>query len=616
LGPLEASVDDRVLELGGGKQRAVLAALLLRLGEIVPVEQLVDDVWDEDGPPSAAHSLEAYISRLRQTLTHYGVALEREGRGYRLELSELRGYRLELSEPGLDSVAFEELLAEASGAAERGEQALAAELAAKALGLWRGSALANVALYSEAAVEVTRLEELRLRALEIRVDADLALGRHSELVGELRPVVEANPYRERVVAQLSLALYRCGRQAEALEVYEATRAGLADELGLQPSEALQRLAGEIVRHEPTLAAPGPVVGAEPPRRRARLALGVPIAVGAAAAAAIAFQTTHIFGTSGAGGTRGPIRVALIVPRETKAGREDTFVTPFVDGLLRAARDYNLQTATLALDQSKPEATARRISKKLRTGNYDLVLSAGLGAGFDLAGEVRGLPKTRFVYIDASLRETLLEGRSNATGLPFADDSAGYLAGYLGGLVVGQEAERRKQKPVVSVVGGLPAPNVTQLVRGFTRGARQARPGIRVRVEYSGTFSRQSICEHIANRQIDNGSTLVFAAAGTCGLGALSAAELRGVWGVGADADRSYLGSHILVSTVKRYDLAVQLAVRWWLQGSLPRGKDVLLGLDDGTVGVTGISPEVAPSIRQELAHRAASLREAEATADE
>jgi len=608
LGPLEAWVGDRAVELGGGKQRAVLAALLLRAGESVAVEQLADDVWDEAAPPSADHTLESYISRLRQTLTPYGVTLERAGRGYRLVLPERR----------LDSAAFQELLAEATAAAQCGGQARAAELAAKALGLWRGAALSDVALYDGAAVEVARLDELRLLALEVRVDADLALGRHAELVGELRPIVEAHPYRERMVAQLSLALYRSGRQAEALEVYEATRAALSEELGLQPSEELQRLAGEIVRQEPKLAAPGPVIRAERPKRWAPLALGVPIfAVAAAAAVAIAFQATHASGTRGIRGTSGAaIRVALIVPREAKAGREDTFMTPFVDGLLRAAREYDLQTTTLTVDQSEPDTAARRITKRLRSGDYDLVLAAGLGGGFDVAGEVRRFPKTRFVFIDASIDETLLKGLPNVTGLPFADDSAGYLAGYLGGLVVGSEAERRKQTPVVSVVGGIPVPNVVRLIRGFIRGAREAKPGIRVRVEYADSSSRQSICERIANRQITNGSTLVFAPAGSCGLGALSAAGLRGVWGVGADADLSYLGPHILASTVKRYDRAVLLAVRLWVQGSLPRGKDVLLGLEDEAVGVTGISPGVSPFIRQKLAQRGASLRAAEAPADQ
>jgi basic membrane protein A len=165
--------------------------------------------------------------------------------------------------------------------------------------------------------------------------------------------------------------------------------------------------------------------------------------------------------------------------------------------------------------------------------------------------------------------------------------------------------------MVSVVGGHPVPNVTTLVRSFVRGARDALPAVATRIDYAYSFTDQRICERIANRQIDRGSTVVFAAAGTCGLGALAAAGVRGTWAVAADADRSYLGAHILVSTVKRYDRAVELAVRWFLEGTLHQG-DVVLGLDDDAVGIAGISPEVPTTIRRKVARIEASLRAAEA----
>ena len=116
---------------------------------------------------------------------------------------------------------------------------------------------------------------------------------------------------------------------------------------------------------------------------------------------------------------------------------------------------------------------------------------------------------------------------------------------------------------------------------------------------TSSITDQAVCERIANRQIDRGSAVVFAAAGTCGFGALSAASLRGVWGVGSDTDRSYLGPHILVSTVKRIDRAIEMAIRWFAQGSLPEG-DVQLGLDDDAVGISGISRDVPPEIRKKL----------------
>jgi basic membrane protein A and related proteins len=187
-----------------------------------------------------------------------------------------------------------------------------------------------------------------------------------------------------------------------------------------------------------------------------------------------------------------------------------------------------------------------------TGNFDVVLWAGFGpTAWKLFPLVQRLPATRFVYVDADMRATPIEHAPNATGLRFADDAAGFLAGYLGGLVSARRSPHAHTRPIVSVIGGLPIAPVTTLVEGFRRGAREALPGVAVHVAYSGTFTDQSVCERIANRQIDRGSNVVFAAAGTCSLGALSAAGLRGAWGVGADADRSYLGSHILVSTVKR-----------------------------------------------------------------
>ena len=199
-----------------------------------------------------------------------------------------------------------------------------------------------------------------------------------------------------------------------------------------------------------------------------------------------------------------------------------------------------------------------------------MLSAGLDPASQNLPPLEGLFETRFVYIDASLRGSRVELSRNATGLSFADDKAGYLAGYLSALMAARRAQFRHGRPVVSVVGGPPSPPVNALVRGFARGARTARPGIAVVIDRTSSITDQAVCERIANRQIDHGSTVVFAAAGTCGFGALSAANLRGVWGVGSDADRSYLGSHILASTVKRIDRAVELAVRWFLQGALPQ----------------------------------------------
>jgi len=585
----------------------VLAALLLRADEIVPLERLVDEVWGEDPPPSAAHSLEAYVSRLRQTLVPHGVALERRGGGYRVALGDAV----------LDARLFEALVGEASQAAA-GDAERAVALATEALALWRGPVLAGVRLHHDGDSESERLEELRLRAIEIRVDADLVLGRHREVVGELRRLVDEHPYRERLVAQLMVALYRSGRQADALAAYESTRRLLMDELGVQPGRELQRLSGEIVRHEARLSVPAAPVNARRGTTSGRrgAALGVALAV-AASVVAVALIWGGVRGGSGRTAAAGT-RVALIVPRTEKAGREDTFVAPFLDGLRRAGREYDVETKAFVLDQTNPTAEAlARLGRSLRAGRFDLVLVAGLGpSGFALLPIAFRLRTTHFVYLDASLRKAQADWPKvkwppNTTGLPFADADSGYLAGYLSGLMSARKPPLQRRSPMLSVVGGDRVPNVTPLVRSFVRGARDAQPGVAILIDYAHSFTDQSICERIANRQIDRGSTVVFAAAGTCGLGALAAAGVRGAWGVAADADRSYLGTHILVSTIKRYDRAVELAVRWFLEGALPRG-DLLLGLGEDAVGIAGISPEVPPTIRKKVARVEASLRAGEA----
>lgn len=166
--------------MGGRKQRAVVGALLLRAGQVVGEQRLVDEIWADDPPASAAHTLETYVSRLRQVLAPHGVALERRGGGYRIGLGRAV----------LDSRVFETLVEKAAQTSATGDDTRAAALAKEALDLWHGTVLSGVSLHLDGRAEAERLEELRSRALEIRVDADLVLGRHAELVGELNRLVE------------------------------------------------------------------------------------------------------------------------------------------------------------------------------------------------------------------------------------------------------------------------------------------------------------------------------------------------------------------------------------------------------------------------------------------
>jgi DNA-binding SARP family transcriptional activator/basic membrane lipoprotein Med (substrate-binding protein (PBP1-ABC) superfamily) len=615
LGPLEAEVEEGAIELGGRKQRAVLAALLLRAHEVVPDERLVDEIWGENPPASATHSLEAYVSRLRRTLAPHGVAIERRGGGYRIGLDRAV----------LDSRLFEALVDDAAKAAAVGDHTRAAALAKEALGLWHGPVASGVSLHMEGRAEAERLEELRSRALEIRIEADLVLGRHSEIVGELQRLVEESPYRERFVAQLMVALYRSGRQAEALEVYERTRRALGEDLGLQPGEELQRLAGQIVRQEPQLRTPARAV--EPPvdHPRIRKTKATAIALGGAltvAAIAVMLGLTVLTG-AGVTGSGGPTRVALIRMWDPGVAGDDQGWGPFVEGLLAAQREHELEVATIDLFPRRPprggyERGSRedvdRLSARLRSGEFDLVLwPLGL-TGPPFFDVLPLYPHTRFVFLDyCCVKGAELGGAPNATSLALRADQAAHLAGYLSGLM---EARRRLPEGgrhmVSIIIAEEEFPQEAVWARGFSAGVRRAFPDVELRVDYSHEYDDKQVCEQIANEQIDAGSGVVFAVAGDCGLGALSATAIRGVWGVAGDEDRSHLGPHILASATKRFERLVELSVSWFLGGRLPAGEDVELGLSEDAVALVGISPSVPDDIRRKVAREAARLREQEA----
>jgi DNA-binding SARP family transcriptional activator len=258
LGPVEVVVDGRALQLGGPRPRAVLALLLLRANSVVAAEKLIDELWGDAPPATAANVLQSYVSSLRRVLGR--DAIETRGRGYALRLP-----------PGtLDLHRFERRAAEGSAALAAGRAQEAADALAEALALWRGPALADVAADEVARAESARLDELRLAALERRVEAELACGRHADLVGELDALVAEHPLRERLRGFQMLALYRSGRQAEALEAYRAARTRLVDELGIEPGAALQELHRAVLRQDPSLELPSP--GSPPERVTARTIL--------------------------------------------------------------------------------------------------------------------------------------------------------------------------------------------------------------------------------------------------------------------------------------------------------------------------------------------------------
>jgi DNA-binding SARP family transcriptional activator/glutamine cyclotransferase len=239
LGPLEVRDGEREVALRGGQQRKLLAILLLHAGEVVSNDRLIDELWHGEPPDTAAKALQGHVSSLRKQLGQKTV--ETVGSGYRLTV---------IGED-IDAQRFEDLLADARSL-ERGP---AAAKLREALELWRGPALADFAYDDFARNEIDRLEQLHLAGIERRIDLELALGHHDDLVPELETLVRTHPLRERLRGHLMVALYRSGRQAEALDVYQTGRRLLDQELGLEPDDALQRLEKAILNHDPALGAP-------------------------------------------------------------------------------------------------------------------------------------------------------------------------------------------------------------------------------------------------------------------------------------------------------------------------------------------------------------------------
>jgi len=237
LGPLEVSDETGHVALGGPKQRGLLAILVVEVGHVVPTERLIDLLWGEEAPKTATASLQNSVARLRRVL------------GADVLVTHAPGYVLKVEPDQIDARRFERALADARRlpAEERRDRLQAA------LDLWRGPALAEFAFDDFAQSEIRRLEELRLVVLGERIDADLELGRHGDVIGQLEALVGDHPLRETFRRQLMLALYRAGRQAEALEVYQDARARFIGELGIEPGPELKRLQSEILRHEAGLA---------------------------------------------------------------------------------------------------------------------------------------------------------------------------------------------------------------------------------------------------------------------------------------------------------------------------------------------------------------------------
>ena len=362
LGPFEAMGPNGPMRLGGGKQRLLLAVLVLRAGEFVPRSALIDALWPEAPPASATQSLESYVSRLR-------AALRAAGATDQTLVSAPGGYRLRREGNRFDHELFIALSSRARAALAAGDTGGASDLTGQALALWRGPALAGIAEERGVRVDAAAFEDRRLLTLETRAEAHLASGLDTEVIAELRAEVSRHPTRERMHELLMVALYRAGRQSEALEVYRQARDHLSQELGLEPGSPLRELQARILRHDPSLDRrrpdPRPPVAlrdAPQPRRRgvARVAVAL-LAVALAVAIGAVIRANDRAGASSIDGrlrvpalaelavpSGAPQRASELaaVPSDIAAGLGSEWVTSYDDGTL-----IRIDPATSAVTQT-------------------------------------------------------------------------------------------------------------------------------------------------------------------------------------------------------------------------------------------------------------------------
>jgi DNA-binding SARP family transcriptional activator/basic membrane lipoprotein Med (substrate-binding protein (PBP1-ABC) superfamily) len=586
LGPLEVAEDGRPVSLGGSRARALLALLLLHRNQVVAVDWIVDELWAGRPPKTGSQVVRVYVSQLRKALEP-----ARSARPPRVLVTRRNGYLLRVGPDEVDVDRFEALRAEGHRLLAEGEIAEGARTLEEALSLWRGPPLQDFTYEAFAQPEIARLEELRLTTLEDLFDAQLAAGRDSELVADLEQLVNANPLRERLRAQLMLALYRAGRPADALETYQRGRRLLVEELGLEPGETLRRLETRILQQDseldrPSASQPSKETPAGPTASRSRRLAMRSLALVLLSAAVIAGVLT----AATPGHSQKAQRVALVIdaPRSL-SDTSPTGIAP-INGLRSGATESGLRPKVLYSGYTL-SSFLRNIRTAARTSNFVIV---GATNNLEAVSKLtRQFPDTQFLVPGSvSDKQASFAGQENVTGMNFDDQENGYLAGYLAGLMT-----RGHQK--VSAVAGTPTAAVRDLIAGFKAGARHARPHIRVLVTYTGTYLNQGPCEAAANRQINQHSAVIFDAAGYCGLGALQAAMIQRVWGIGAGSDLRWVGPKMLGSAIERSGPAIRRAVTLFASGQLPRGRDLRLDLASFDIGLV-LSNSVPTAVRAKI----------------
>jgi DNA-binding SARP family transcriptional activator/predicted ATPase len=365
LGPFHLEDGGRRIAIGGVRQRAVLANLVLRANEVVPSEQLLVELWGEDTPPGAANALQAAISRLRRVLPAGRL------------ITTAPGYMLRVFPAELDAAQFEQLIFEGRDALAAGSAAEAVQLLDQAMTLWRGPPLADFRYEPFAQAEIARLEELQLACLEERNEAHLALGSAGALTAELGRMVADHPLRERLRGQLMLALYRSGRQAEALEAYHQFRSTLMDELGLEPSSALRELQAAILRHDPVLA-PGSATGGTPLARRPVTVLCVALQLAPSSGAPLDPEAHGVVNEHLASGL-----TAVLERHGGKLAASDGEHLMGVFGVATVHEDDALRAARASLEAR--ETLTAEAGVLLRHYGANLVCRSGLATGEALVG---------------------------------------------------------------------------------------------------------------------------------------------------------------------------------------------------------------------------------------
>ncbi len=482
LGPLEVLVEGRTLALGGSKPRALLALLLLHRGETLGTERLIDELWGERPPATAAKSLRVHVSRLRRALSPEPG--ERRGE---LVVTHGHGYRLVLDPERLDAYRFERLLAEGRSELAAGRPERAASALEEGLSLWRGRPLDDLAYEPFAQREIARLEDLHVAAIGELVDARLALGRHAEVVAQLEPLIAEHPYRERLRGQLMLALYRCDRQAEALQAYQDARRTLVEELGIEPSERLRELERAILAQDRALAAPATVPATGDDREASSPPAEQPTGV-------VTFLLTDIEGSSGMWESdAGAMAAALELHDELIAGTVEAH-----GGWLLKAKGEGDATLTVFLRASDAVACAVKLQRALHgaawPGGLDVRVRVALhtgeaheregdyfGPALNRAARLRSLARGGATVMSQATAEIVQErlppeielvelGRQELRGLS-RPENVFELRGIAEAVLAGEsalDAPRTTAAGGPDALGGPPAPPTARLPAPLTR----------------------------------------------------------------------------------------------------------------------------------------------------